>query len=291
MILFLFMIALLPSVFSQIPNSGFENWTNMGNYDIPVSWGNLNAITNPAGFYTCLKGTPGNPGTAYLKLISKTVSGMGVQPGIAVSGALNAATYQAVSGFAYADRPVSLNGKWQYMASGSDQGYIAVYLTRWNSGPGSRDTVGKALYLLPGMIMLWQNFTIPLTYMNSDIPDSAMIIFSASGSTPESGSYLYIDNLSFFGGTVGMEDPGVSQNLMVYPNPSMQGKLMVDLRNRDNVGDYLDILDLLGKTISHLKISGHTFPFSMDVSALPAGEYQLRIYLKSGTFVSKFIKK
>ena len=39
--------------------------------------------------YTCVKGTPGNPGTSYLKLVSKTVAGFGVVPGVAVCGTIN----------------------------------------------------------------------------------------------------------------------------------------------------------------------------------------------------------
>ena len=39
--------------------------------------------------YTCVKGTPGNPGTSYLKLVSKTVTGFGVVPGVAVCGTIN----------------------------------------------------------------------------------------------------------------------------------------------------------------------------------------------------------
>ena len=119
-------------------------------------------MTASMSTYTCLKGTPGNVGTAYIKLVSKNVTGMGIMPGIAVSGELDQNTLQPVSGFPFTSRPQNLTGKWQYMASGSDQGYIACVLTKWNSAMSMRDTVAFSYHPLTGMAMSWANFSIPL---------------------------------------------------------------------------------------------------------------------------------
>lgn len=290
---FLFLIIFLVNniVFSQIPNSGFETWTNPNGYNIPDSWGNLNPVTTTAGVYTCLKGTPGSPGAAYLKLVSKTVTGMGVQPGIAVSGALNTTTFQGISGFAYSDRPTSLKGKWQFMANGSDQGYISLYLTKWDAGQNMRDTIGELKYLLPGMVMSWQSFTLPITYNNTEIPDSAMIIFSASGNVPVDGSYLYIDNLSFFGGTVGLQDKPDQGSLIIFPNPVVQDNLLIDVKNHDLTMSSIDVLDFGGKIVIRKELKNQVFPISIDVSSLVAGGYFLRVNSSEGTFSRKFIKQ
>ena len=85
--------------FAQIPNSGFENWTSVGSYIIPDNWGTLNPVTYPSGIYTCMKGAPGNPGATFLKLISKTIPGTGVMPGVAVSGVLNTTTFRLFQDF------------------------------------------------------------------------------------------------------------------------------------------------------------------------------------------------
>ncbi|MEI7980893.1 MAG: T9SS type A sorting domain-containing protein [Bacteroidota bacterium] len=284
-------MAIVHPVFAQIPNSGFENWTSIGNYIVPDEWGNLNPVTNPSGLYTCQKGAPGSPGAAYLKLVSRNIPGMGIKPGIAVSGELNTTTFQPVSGFAYNDRPVSLKGKWQYMAGGADQGYIAAYFTKWNPASHTRMSVGQFIYPLPGMVMSWQDFTLPITYFNGLIPDSAMIVFSASGTVPVSGSYIYIDNLSFYGSTVGFEEQSVSPGLLIYPNPVINDKLMIDLKNRETAADYIEILDLHGKLMSKQTLKSKQFPVSMDVSALSAGEYLLLVTMPSGTRSSKFIRK
>lgn len=184
---------------AQITNPGFETWVASGNYNSPAGWGNLNALTSSKNVYTCVKGTPGSPGTAYLKLTSKTVSGMGVVPGVAVSGEIDPVTKKAKSGFAMAQRPTSLTGKWQHMAYGSDNGFISVYLTRWNSTTASRDTIGSAKQNLGAMVMSWANFSIPITYNSISTPDSCIITLSASGAIPVNSSYLYVDNLAFVG--------------------------------------------------------------------------------------------
>ena len=58
----------LTNLMAQIPNPGFENWT--GNE--PEGWDNLNSLTSTIFIYTCQKGTPGNPGSSYIKLTTKT---------------------------------------------------------------------------------------------------------------------------------------------------------------------------------------------------------------------------
>jgi hypothetical protein len=278
------------TTFSQIPNNGFENWTNMGTYITPDNWANLNAVTYPAAVFTCMKGIPGNPGNAYLKLITKPVSGMGTLPGIAVCGILNPTTFKAVSGFAYSSRPATLKGNWQYMAYGADQGYIGVYLTKWNPATHARDTIGRIGYPLPGMVMSWQSFSLPLTYFSSGLPDSAMIILSASGTSPVTQSYLYIDNLFFQGGTVGLDDLSEQSYLKIYPNPVVSGRLTIDLINSSNTASSVEIMDLRGRPVLIDHLNYKNFPHTVDVSALHSGVYLLRINSIGGILYSRFIK-
>jgi hypothetical protein len=192
-------ICFATTTFAQIPNNGFENWTSVGSYSNPDNWDNLNSMTSSMSIYTCTKGTPGNVGAAYLKLVSKTVTGMGVMPGIAVSGVIDMMSYKPKSGFAYTSRPQDFVGMRQYMASGADVGYMGAYLTKWNNVTGVRDTIALAFQKLTGMAMNWTAFTMPFVYLSAATPDSAVVVLSASGSTPVNGSYLYLDNLSFSG--------------------------------------------------------------------------------------------
>lgn len=115
------LLALALSVQSQIPNFSFENWINTGSYDIPDQWGTLNNTTAASGIFTVTKGIPGNPGVSYLEITSGTV-GADVVPGMAVSGALDPITLQPKSGFAFAQRPLSLTGNWHTCLSAAVSG-------------------------------------------------------------------------------------------------------------------------------------------------------------------------
>jgi len=164
---------------------------------MPVGWDNLNALTASASLFTCNKGIPGNPGASHMQLASKNIPGRGIVPGVATCGILDTATLQCKSGFAYASRPLYLAGSWIYMAFGADKGRIFVLLSKWSSSNNKRDTVAFTDYHLPGMVMAWAPFFLPLTYQSAEIPDSAIIFLASSGSFPAEGSFLQVDDLRF----------------------------------------------------------------------------------------------
>ncbi len=209
------------SLNAQIPNSGFETWMNMGTYENPDGWATLNDYTTGAGVYTAEKGTPGSPGSFYLKLTSKTV-GPTVANGIAVSGVLDPATQQPVSGFAFNQQPASFTGKWQHMIYGTSQGSINVQLTRWDAGTNSRVIVATANKTLTGMAMSWANFTIPFVYTDAQAPDSCIIVMKASGSNPTNQDYLWVDNLAFTGNVAGIASQSIFADIAIFPNPTTE---------------------------------------------------------------------
>ncbi len=277
--------------FAQIPNSGFETWTSVGSYANPANWDQLNAMTSNMSTYTCTKGTPGNPGTSYLKLVSKNVSMMGIMPGIAVSGMLSTATYQPISGFAYSQRPQNLTGNWQYMTYGNDTGYIAVYLTQWNTAMNMRDTVAMAMQSQSGMVMSWASFSIPLMYMSGATPDSAMIILSSSGTTPVANSYLYIDNLAFAGSVAGIKENKLTAlEVNLFPNPSSD-KLAVSISNSKITKGQIEISDIQGRKVKFLNNVDFTSVTTVDISDLIKGEYIIKLSSSDGIISKKFLKQ
>jgi hypothetical protein len=273
-----------------IPNSGFENWSNAKGYYVPDAWGNLNDITSNASVFTCTKGTPGNPGTSYLKLTSKSVAGIGVVPGVAVSGALSSTTFKPVSGFAYSERPTALTGKWQYMGnSANDIGSITAYLTKWNSANKMRDTVGYVIQKLNGMVMSWANFSFPFTYKNQLVPDSCIIVLNASGAKPEANSYLYVDNLNFTLSTAGISNSPKNDFITVYPNPSCD-LLTVDLSGLETRVFTFTIVDLQGRVVWNKKADSATVQ-SIPTGQLPDGTYIFEIETENGIIAKKFTKE
>jgi hypothetical protein len=279
------------SLFAQIPNSGFETWTSMGTYSNPDGWDQLNAMTSGMSVYTCTKGTPGAVGTSYLKLVSKTVSGMGVMPGVAVSGTMDMATFKPKSGFPYAMQPQKLTGSWQYMASGADAGFVAVYLTKWNPAMMMRDTIAKAMQNFSGMAMSWATFNINLTYMSSAMPDSAVIVLSASGTTPVDNSYLYVDKLSFAGSVTGINNiDNYVSNITAYPNPSTDN-ISVELTAQKLSTIKLQLVDVMGNLINEVNVGTIQGNYKQTISTtgIAKGTYFLKVIANDAVEVKKII--
>lgn len=284
-------VCVATTALAQIPNNGFENWTSMGSYSNPDSWDQLNAMTTSMSVYTCTKGTPGSSGVSYIKLVSKNVSGMGVMPGVAVSGVIDMTTFLPKSGFAYGMRPQSLTGSWQYMASGSDAGFISSYLTKWNTGLNKRDTIAVAMQNLAGMAMSWASFTINFNYLSGATPDSAVIILSASGSVPVANSYLYVDNLAFTGSVAGVKENGnLISNFSVYPNPASE-ILFVEFNLQKNTSAKMQLIDISGKSIREINLIDviGKINSAIALTGISKGIYFLKISSDKAVEVKKII--
>ena len=276
-----------------IPNASFENWTSMGSYNNLDAWSTLNDMTASMSTFTCVKGTPGQVGAAYLKLTSKNVTGMGIMPGMAVCGTVDMATLQPTSGFAFVDRPSALTGKWQYMASGADQGFIAIALTKWDNTMMMRDTIASVYYPLSGMAMSWANFSIPITYLNGNDPDSCIIILSASqanGAPTAANSYLYVDGLNFTGIVANVSHNTSTMDLVIFPNPTSD-KLNIDLSVLNNKKATIKIVDVTGKEIRSIEIQSVNEKTQLDISDLPKGNYILKVISSGEVITNNFIKQ
>jgi hypothetical protein len=277
--------------YAQIPNPGFESWTDMGNYDVPDAWANLNSLTTTMSMYTCEKGTPGSPGSSYMKLTSKTVTGLGVVPGIAVCGQLDVLSQEPMSGIAFAERPASFGGKWQHMIWGSSQGSIEVTLTRWNNVSMQREVIGVAQQTLSGMAMSWANFSIDFVYQSDAFPDSCMIVMNASGSNPSNNDYLWVDNLSFAGGTVAVENVRTTESsIIVFPNPASEF-VQVAFTGVNGKNINIQLLQLDGKIVSDSPVT--SLPdkgvWRIDTENLVSGLYYLNIISDTGIVSHKLV--
>jgi len=270
----LFYIFIASVGYSQIPNPGFEDWTVMGTYSNPTSWGTMNNNTASSAIFTATKGAPGNPGASYLKLTSKTIGG-NVVNGIAVSGVLDSITKLPKSGFPFTQRPQSLTGKWQHMIYGTSQGAVSALLTKWNSALGVRDTVAAIAFNLSGMQMSWQNFSIDLVYHSGEYPDSCIIFLQASGPVPAANDYLWVDDLAFVGSVAGLTEMSLPKiTVTSFPNPadnSIEFRSSLPLQKSDKVIVY----DLPGNEIA--QINANESAVVLNTSNFPNGIYIFKV--------------
>lgn len=280
-------LASLTNLTAQIPNAGFETWTSMGTYENPLGWHTLNNKTAAQTMFTATKATPGSPGTAYMKLTSKTIGGS-VVPGIAVSGRMDTITMMPLSGFSYTVRSSTFGGKWQHMIYGGSQGSVMVTLTKWNNTQNKRDTIATGAQTLSGMAMSWANFSMSMMYVDSlRYPDSCIIVLRSSGSNPTNNDYLWVDNLAFSGSVptysapvdpnpVGIDGNSNAEfNSSIFPNPS-RGSMSLGMNVSLNERISVQIFDITGKPTKEFmytgKVNGYN-TFLIDTRDLPSGIY------------------
>ncbi len=283
-------LILLLSAFSmaQIPNGNFENWSTINGYQSPYSWDNLNTITFNQNIFTCYKGAPGQSGNSYLAVITRSVSGKGIVPGRVVSGKIDTVTYNPISGFPFVQRPQNLNYYLQYMPyDPSDTCSVKVILTKWNSSLLRRDTIAKGLNNYNVMAHSWLFNSVYLNYHSGDAPDSAMIIISSSGVNAKNGSYIYLDNMSFSGNVVGIEELELRSKIKIYPNPS-KNYFTIELKEMPANSNYsIEVKDLKGTTFKKLDISKE---FNLiDVTNIPEGSYIIQIQTEKTRLNKKIV--
>lgn len=270
---------------AQIPNGDFENWVAIKNYSEPRNWSCLNSITSRFNVFTSTRMGDASKGFS-VSIYSKEVNGK-IVPGILVSGKIDTISYRPLSGFAFTERPIELNGIRQYMGYENDNGFIAAYLTKWDNTKNRRDTIGIAYEQLGGMLHEWKDFKIPFQYKSQLKPDSCIIILSASGKTPKANSFLYIDNLSFYA-TPPKPPVKPLTDFLIYPIPFNnfiyieKGKLNVSIKQ-------IFITDITGRSILQMDVNTSEL-IEISVSNLSCGAYFLKIVSDESTITKKIIK-
>lgn len=220
-VLLIFFLLTLVKCFSQIPNNGFEQWATINSYEDPLGWSTLNRVVASASVQSVIKLFPGNPGSYYLSAKTVSVSGKGLVPGRVVSGRIDTVSYKPLSGFPFTSRPAQLNYNMQYMvALPGDTAFVSVLLSKWNLTLQKRDTVAVGVSRFNAMAHQWFSNSTILNYLSGDNPDSALIVISSSSVAAMKDSYIYIDNLSFSGTVIGVNEAILSDNsLVIFPNP------------------------------------------------------------------------
>jgi hypothetical protein len=210
-VLTVFLCLIVQTTFAQIPNAGFENWTNGD----PDGWYTTNVvvttITQSSTVHSGSLAARGEVLTFYTQIMPPTIQ-----------------TGQDARGFAYSQRPVSITGYFQFFpaVSSGDRFYVDAVLYK-----GGIDGISVAVgaVAISAAASSYTQFSATFTYLTSDIPDTCVINISIVGpgtgvqATPHAGSYYLLDDLSFSGST-DVENQSslvpVETNLKQnYPNP------------------------------------------------------------------------
>ena len=193
---------------AQIPNAGFENWTD----GEPDGWGTNNA---PPLVTTILQSSDGHSGSSAVKLV------VGSFLSIPYGALLYTGDVQSdIIGFPVSERHGSLRGF--YKLDSSPNKVLTITVTFQKDG----NFIGGSADTYDGNVPNYTEFIIPVIYPTGDIPDTAIVNISYYDTSEAwtAGGGAYVDDLSF-GGFVDVRDitenqvPSSYQLYQNYPNP------------------------------------------------------------------------
>ncbi len=252
------------SVEAQIPNAGFENWTN-GN---PDNW----STSNNSQFSNVTQSTDAHSGSYSAKGAVATISGFNIPPAL-------------LDRFAFTSRPSKLTGYYKFTSSSSDTLVVLVALYKNNYG------IGAGIFRTATSVSSYTQFTASIVYDTTIIPDSAAISISISpAENIHSGSEYYIDDLSFSGITAVDANKVITtaKNFRLeqnYPNP-FNPSTIINYSIPRATFVTLNVYNVLGEKVETLvsenKPAGN-YSVNFNASKLSSGVYFYRI--NAGNFI------
>lgn len=273
------------SGFSQlIPNSSFETWSG----GEPENWNTTNQnIVGFGAFNTVVSETAGpQHGSLSAKLIvvTKTIPIINKSitlPGVLTLGELNidpiAQTASVSGGYPFTGMPQKLTGYIKYQPVNNDTCTMGWGLTKLNNGV--QDTVGFGAITATGSLTTWTYFEVPLTYKIWESPDNLNILFLNSNpidGIDHTGTTMWVDNLSFVYGTVGIEGVTSAKDLQIYAEPYARQLILSSTFGKQENLD-ISLFNMAGIETNHWKRNMQLSTEHLDVGNLAPGTYLIRI--------------
>ncbi len=242
---------------SNVPDPSFEAWDAL-TVENPDNWNTLNTLFAAASLENVLKSTDAHSGNfaAQLNSIANPNTGDTIQ-GILSLGAIDLTLPNPFIPSPYNAIPTGFNGYYKYSGSNGDNGALQVVFLKNGSPVGSvtETFTNQTAYTA---------FSSPIILL--DTPDS-LVILASSGNNP--GSTLLLDDLSFTGGNVSLEE-FAAMDVSVYPNPATN---LVYIKAQ---GTYaFEIIDLTGKIL--MSETNLNTPTSVNIAQLQSGSYLVHI--------------
>jgi hypothetical protein len=282
-LIFFSLILCIPLFAQQIPNGSFETWTN----GEPNQWKTSNqSILGLVNFTMVTKDVSNaQQGTASAKLtvVTKTIpfSGTYTLPGVLTLGKLNidiaAQTASVTGGTPFTGMPLKLTGHYKYQPVNNDMCVMGWGLTKWNNG--IRDTIGFGAIDTNVTLNSWTYFEISLKYLLTEIPDTMNIIILNSNpfdGVDHTGTNMWVDNLSFVYGTVGIEGITFSKELNIYAEPYARQLILSSAFVKPENLD-ISLFNMVGIEKRHWKRTMQQSTEHLDLGNLATGTYVIRI--------------
>ncbi len=288
-----------PALAQTIPSGDFETWVTRNASEAPQSWLTTDDVAAvvlgmplPFSTNTVVKSTDKRSGNFAAKLETRSLLGQNI-PGLLIIGARYSEDADFPGGVPFTGRPTRLQLYYKLTgpAAAADEAIVQVFLSRTINGVV--EPIGGVNQVLAPQA----NYTLldlPLTYLNNNVPDTLRLaIGSSSIETPTVGTTLFVDDLTFVGGTQSTRDAALANALNVYPNPSNSGMFSVAARGRETelANATLTVSDALGRTVLQQPAARAATARTLDLRAQPTGIYTLRLDTPTGFAVQKLVKQ
>ena len=298
----------------NLPNSGFENWTNP---TTPDGWtikyeGIVNGLL-PLSFAFGAKTMDAHSGNYALK-VNPAILPIGegfTLPGIVQLGAvgtfnldMNAITglmnldfsnvnlddlmqlrELVATGYPLSEAPSEVKFWYRFLPDGNDVVRVNVVATQWNSMTNIPEIVASGTATIEETSLQYQQMNVAMSQSGaSPICDTIRVFIIVGGINASVSSEFFIDDFSLKFNTWGISDHYESR-LLIYPNPTKHYfKVgMVD----DQVENYLEVLDGYGKLV--LRAENVTLNDQISTSNLMPGVYFVRLVQNNRALSSKLI--
>lgn len=277
------LIISIDSFAQQVPNGSFETW----NGGEPDYWNTSNMnLLGLVTFTTVSKDVSGPQqglASAKLTVVTKTIPLVGTYTvqGALTLGTLNidpiGQTATLTGGYPFTGMPQKLTGYFKYQPVNNDTCVLGWGLTKWNNGV--QDTIGYAAIDTMGTFNTWTYFEIPLEYLIWEAPDTMNILFVNSNpldGIDHTGTKMWVDNLSFVYGMVGIEGVTFAKGLRIYAERDAKQLVLSTTFEKPETLD-ISLFNMAGIETSRWKRTMQLSTEHLEVNNLPAGTYVIRI--------------
>ena len=251
------LFAMIIKANAQIPNNGFEQWNNRGNYMEPQGYLTPNSYAS-GSFYPVTRSTDHYPafiGDYSIRIENNTSLLPGIDGfGIVLQNRSNLLNNGPMPSFPIIGHPTSLTGYYKYAPLNGDT--MAVQIILYNHGT----YVTGNSFSSKDSAVNWTSFSIPFPgYLSADSGSIILSSYNAGGRPPQyipyGNSVLYIDNLNFDDLINSVTEQAVKNNLFnLYPNP-VSDIVTLNIHHTNNSEMTLNVYNLIGESVRSEKLN------------------------------------
>lgn len=308
--LIVLLLAGMATAQSQLENSGFEQWEDIGvsgqdTIREPVEWSSLKTSDEPvlSGFapVVCKRSSDAHSGEYSVELTNTEVLSI-VANGVATNGRIHPNFNKELS-YTYTDtadiqwntpltaRPDSIAGWFKYIPQGVDSLQVKVILHQgFGSQPQEDHTnnwIGVAEYKSPlSTGEEWIRFSAPFTYFSDNNPEYVLVVLNSGNAwTPVNGSIALFDDLELI-----YNSPQTSLDRLKNPAGfifAVDDRYLVIRGMEHDSFETIKIHDLTGKLVWTSSVTAD----QIDISSanLRKGIYLVNLAGKSNVFSQKIM--